>query len=218
MKISSYILLQYHCSLRLICIGGVIGSGVRFSRKASDGFYHIHNPSNGAIWLLSITMAVLVLSFIVVPVRLHFRPEPPIDERVKRLIKNKTQRALDIIAIPFFLFGLIAGVLSTNDIGWAVSDAVSCLSLGFLIWCVWSFVESMETCMSQGVNKNDKNAKVAISVETRSNHRIVSRLHENETPAERILHQKQSQTQRPRTSLRPRQVRNPLEFNSVCAR
>ena len=156
---SELCIVQYHYSLRTVCLGCLIGSIIRFSRKAGDENHHLHHPSEGAMWVVSLALVGAVISLGLVWTDILKKPA---SQKAKQLMSNKTQRALDYSAPFFFGFGIIAGGIGTKDIGWAVADGCSCLALVFSVWGIWAFVEALENCMSSGTPMGKPKATVTV--------------------------------------------------------
>ena len=189
--------VQYHYSLRMMCLGCLIGTGIRFGHKGEGDKYHFHTPRAGALWVVCCALAGLLLSFFFVATDVL---KKPVAVKAKQLMLSKTQRSLDYLAPPFMIFGVVSGGLSTKDLGWAVADGCSCLALIFTVWGIWAFVSAMESCM--GDRKLRKQPKNMVSVEMPD-----KRQHRHRTLPRPVV---------PQQSLQPKRT-NPLNFTGVCS-
>eukprot|EP00754_Rhynchopus_humris_P004565 Rhum_TRINITY_DN12308_c0_g1::Rhum_TRINITY_DN12308_c0_g1_i1::g.50894::m.50894 len=189
--------VQYHYSLRMMCLGCLIGTGIRFGHKGEGDKYHFHTPRAGALWVVCCALAGLLLSFFFVATDVL---KKPVAVKAKQLMLSKTQRSLDYLAPPFMIFGVVSGGLSTKDLGWAVADGCSCLALIFTVWGIWAFVSAMENCM--GDRKLRKQPKNMVSVEVPD-----KRQQRHRTLPRPVI---------PQQSLQPKRT-NPLNFTGVCS-
>ncbi|KAJ9468014.1 hypothetical protein DIPPA_64014 [Diplonema papillatum] len=188
----------------------------------------MHSPQTGAKWVLAFVLGSIITSCLVTAVatvRDYCTGTEWVRKRAGKLGKNRTQRVVDLAMTPLFLLGFCGGMIATADFGWAVADACSCQALGFVVWGVWAFVESLEECISYEDLPTDKNGKsqkkqrVAVDVETLAAHQSHRRKQLQQHLAADAAERSRKTAAVPQAAVNKRpQVKNPLDFSPAIRR